>query len=141
MDDHLSRVEVASPESCLTSKESRAVRRGVAGKVPAQVTRRPSTLLYARFGGGRRKRGRKATAPTAHPTNDVGRLTAHDRFPLLTWSASRSRDRSPSLAERFAMRVDVDNHGGASAVAHQFKTSRGTTPNPGPVGTWTRPSW
>ena len=35
MDDYLSRVDVASLESCLTSKESRAVRRGAVGKVPA----------------------------------------------------------------------------------------------------------
>ena len=32
MDVYLNRVEVASLESCLTSKESRAVRRGAVGK-------------------------------------------------------------------------------------------------------------
>jgi hypothetical protein len=46
MDDYLIRVDVAPLESCLTSKESRAVRRGAVGKVPAQVTRRPPTLLH-----------------------------------------------------------------------------------------------
>ena len=40
-------------ESCLTSKESRAVRRGAVGKVPVKVTRRPPTLLPVRFGRGR----------------------------------------------------------------------------------------
>src|SRR4051812_9328071 len=44
MDDDLNRVDVAALESCLTSKESRSVRRGAVGKVPAQVTRRPPTL-------------------------------------------------------------------------------------------------
>lgn len=53
MDDYLIRVDVAALESCLTSKESRAVRRGAVGKVPAQVTRRPPTLLPVRFGRGR----------------------------------------------------------------------------------------
>src|SRR5262249_58672695 len=45
MDDYLIRVDVVALESCLTSKESRAVGRGAVGKVPAQVTRRPPTLL------------------------------------------------------------------------------------------------
>ena len=52
MDDYRIRVEVAPLESCLTSKESRAVRRGAVGKVPAQVTRWPPTLLHVRFLGG-----------------------------------------------------------------------------------------
>ena len=52
MDDYLSRVDVAALESCLTSKESRAVRRGAVGKVPAQVTRRPPTLPLVRLDGG-----------------------------------------------------------------------------------------
>jgi len=49
MDDCLSRVDVAPPESCLRSKDSRAVRRGAVGEVPAQVTRRPPTLPHVRF--------------------------------------------------------------------------------------------
>src|SRR5262249_9225046 len=106
---------------------------------------RPELCLLERLAAGPEERCSLPSRPTTIKPpirrHDVGRLTAHARFPLLTWSASRSRDRSHSLAERFAMRVDVDNHGGGSAVAHQFKTSRGTTPNPGPVGTWTRPSW
>lgn len=52
MDAYLNRVDVASLESCLTSKESRAVRRGAVGKVPTQVTRRPPTLPHVRFLGG-----------------------------------------------------------------------------------------
>jgi hypothetical protein len=48
-DDDLIRVDVASLESCLKSKESRAVRRGAVGKVPAQVTRRPPTLPHVQF--------------------------------------------------------------------------------------------
>ena len=50
MDNYLIRVDVAPLESCLTSKESRAVRRGADGKVPVKVTRRPPTLLQVRFG-------------------------------------------------------------------------------------------
>ncbi len=38
-----------SLESCLRSKDSRAVRRGAVGKVPAKATRRWPTLLHARF--------------------------------------------------------------------------------------------
>ena len=53
MDNYLTRVVVAPLESCLTSKESRAVRRGAAGKVPAKVTRWRPTLLPVRFGRGR----------------------------------------------------------------------------------------
>ena len=36
MDNYLNRVDAVSLESCLTSKESRAVRRGAVGKVPAK---------------------------------------------------------------------------------------------------------
>src|SRR5262245_38744271 len=52
MDEYLNRVDVASLESCLTSKESRAVRRGAVGKVPTQVTRRPPTLPPVRSRAG-----------------------------------------------------------------------------------------
>src|SRR5262245_47887368 len=38
-----------SLESCLRSKDSRAVRRGAVGKVPAKATRRRPTLPQARF--------------------------------------------------------------------------------------------
>jgi hypothetical protein len=85
MDAYLIRVDVVALESCLTSKESRAVRRGAVGKVPAQVTRWPSTLLQARFGGGRMEKdaagylsllshdrltnpGTSRTSPAAYPT-------------------------------------------------------------------------
>src|SRR6516162_6800676 len=44
MDDHLSRVDVVALESCLTSKESRAVRRGADGKGPARAPRWRPTL-------------------------------------------------------------------------------------------------
>jgi hypothetical protein len=44
-------------------------------RTPAQaVPRQPPTLHQVRFGGGRRKRGCKATAPTAHPTYGACRL-------------------------------------------------------------------
>jgi hypothetical protein len=74
MDDYLNRVDVAPLESCLTSKESRAVRRGAVGKVPAQVTRRPPTLPHVRFLGG----GEAAMLPR-YPTDTVGEfaLTAN----------------------------------------------------------------
>src|SRR6516162_8971623 len=68
MDDYLIRVDVASPESCLTSKESRAVRRGAVGKVPAQVTRRPPTLPHVRFLGG----GETAMSPCYPTSRAVG---------------------------------------------------------------------
>src|SRR5262249_38626857 len=48
MDNYLTRMAVAPLESCLTSKESRAVRRGAAGKVPAKVTRWRPTLCAPR---------------------------------------------------------------------------------------------
>src|SRR5262249_46741536 len=53
MGDYLSRVDIASLESCLASKESRAVRRGAVGKVPSQVTRWPPILAHVQFFGGR----------------------------------------------------------------------------------------
>jgi hypothetical protein len=45
MHDDLNRVECRQLESCLTSKESRAVRRGAGGKVLYRVTRWQPTLF------------------------------------------------------------------------------------------------
>ena len=46
-----------SLESCLRSKDSRAVRGGADGKVPGRATRRRPTLPQARFGEGRLEKG------------------------------------------------------------------------------------
>src|SRR5215831_9083167 len=51
-DNYLNRVDAVSLESCLRSKDSRAVRGGAVGKVPAKVTRWRPTLHPVRFGGG-----------------------------------------------------------------------------------------
>ena len=50
-------------ESCLTSKESRAVRSGAVGKVPAQATRRPPTLLASTVRRGADGKGLAAGYP------------------------------------------------------------------------------
>src|SRR6516162_2125527 len=71
MDDYLSRVDVAPLESCLTSKESRAVRRGADGKVPVKVTRRPPTLLQVRFGERRLEKEPLATSLAGYSTRSI----------------------------------------------------------------------
>src|SRR4029450_4964472 len=53
-----------SLESGLRSKESRAVRRRVVGKVPIEATRWRPILLQARFGEGGTAHLKRSTVPT-----------------------------------------------------------------------------
>src|SRR6516165_10775135 len=97
MDDYLSRVDVAPPESCLRSKDSRAVRRGAVGKVPVRVTRRPPTLPHVRFLGAGDRRLSPATRGWGKPTTwrrETGGLTtetfryARCETPKRSWELS-----------------------------------------------------
>src|SRR5713226_3732998 len=63
-----------SLESCLRSKDSRAVRGGADGKVPTRATRRRPTLLQVRFGGGQ-----GVATPSAYPAGGSNATALPDR--------------------------------------------------------------
>ena len=48
--------------------------------------------VQVRFGGGRWKRGRKVTAPTAHPTCDLGPKTVGSALPDPVCQADEGRE-------------------------------------------------
>src|SRR5215475_2943256 len=77
MDDDLIRVDVASLESCLTSKESRAVRRGAVGKGPREL-HLAGRLPYCKSGseGGGWKSTHQGNSLTAYPTTRCSGMKA-----------------------------------------------------------------
>ncbi len=74
-----------SLESCLRSKDSRAVRGGADGKVPNRATRRRPTLPPVRFGEGRLEKGcGRSTSLAAYSTSTLGPPSGFAKLRCLT---------------------------------------------------------